>query len=398
MTIINPLPYTFVVNTVIDPTQVNADFAQIVNSTNTNAAHNGANSDITSLSGLTTPLSVAQGGTGSATAPGALTSLGAVAKAGDTMSGALTIAAGGYGLTVNNSLLVGAASQFNSNLTILGGMVAAGASQFNSNLIVYGSIAVPNGGNMQLVTLTSCPINFCALDSCSFSGGSATGTTLQSCAAIGGLSVTGGLTVASGLAVSSGDLVVNAGNAAVAGSLTVDATGTAIYVPNGNLVVAGTMYAGQSITTAAAGTAVYAPNGDIILGGTLQTGTDVVCGNQGFKPGGGAWVDSSDIRTKKAIVPYTRGLADVLKLAPVSFQHNGKGGSVDDGKTYIGLVADDVLPVMPEMIGTRKAKLDRADDHDTDILTLDATALIYALTNSVKELSARVAALEGKQA
>lgn len=42
----------------------------------TDAAKNGANSDITSLTGLTTPLSIAQGGTGSTTADAARTALG----------------------------------------------------------------------------------------------------------------------------------------------------------------------------------------------------------------------------------------------------------------------------------------------------------------------------------
>lgn len=43
-------------------------------------AHNGPNSDITSLAGLTTALSIAQGGTGAATAAAALTALGAAAS------------------------------------------------------------------------------------------------------------------------------------------------------------------------------------------------------------------------------------------------------------------------------------------------------------------------------
>lgn len=45
--------------------------------TNLSAAESGANSDITSLAGLTTPLSVAQGGTASATAAAARAALGA---------------------------------------------------------------------------------------------------------------------------------------------------------------------------------------------------------------------------------------------------------------------------------------------------------------------------------
>jgi hypothetical protein len=40
--------------------------------------------------------------------------------------------------------------------------------------------------------------------------------------------------------------------------------------------------------------------------------------------------------------------------------------------------------------------LNPGDEDETELLTLDATPLIYALVNAVKELSARVAALEGK--
>ncbi len=67
MTIINPLPYTFFNGTVADATQVDADFNQIVANVNANGAHSGANSDITSLTALSTPLSTAQGGTGRTT-------------------------------------------------------------------------------------------------------------------------------------------------------------------------------------------------------------------------------------------------------------------------------------------------------------------------------------------
>lgn len=61
--IINTLPFQLQNGTTADASQVMADFNQIVNNTNTNAAKNGANSDITSLSGLTTPITPAQGGT-----------------------------------------------------------------------------------------------------------------------------------------------------------------------------------------------------------------------------------------------------------------------------------------------------------------------------------------------
>lgn len=56
-----------------------------------NAASKGANNDITSLSGLDTPLSIKQGGTGSNNAKGALSSLGAFPSSGGVIGGAITV-------------------------------------------------------------------------------------------------------------------------------------------------------------------------------------------------------------------------------------------------------------------------------------------------------------------
>lgn len=56
--------YTLTNGTTADANQVMSNFNTLLNCANNNLAHNGANSDITSLSGLTTPLSVPQGGTG----------------------------------------------------------------------------------------------------------------------------------------------------------------------------------------------------------------------------------------------------------------------------------------------------------------------------------------------
>src|SRR5882672_5153759 len=75
MTIVNALPFNLQNGTTADATQVMADFNSIKNDVNTNAAHNGANNDITSLAGLTTPLSIGQGGTGQTTAAAAQAAL-----------------------------------------------------------------------------------------------------------------------------------------------------------------------------------------------------------------------------------------------------------------------------------------------------------------------------------
>jgi hypothetical protein len=62
--IIPALPYNLTNGTTADANQVMADFNDVVSGVNTNGAHNGPNSDITALTGLTTPLTAAQGGTG----------------------------------------------------------------------------------------------------------------------------------------------------------------------------------------------------------------------------------------------------------------------------------------------------------------------------------------------
>ena len=59
--------YTLTNGTTADANQVMANFNTIMSCANNNLAHSGANSDITSLSSLSTPLSVSQGGTGLAT-------------------------------------------------------------------------------------------------------------------------------------------------------------------------------------------------------------------------------------------------------------------------------------------------------------------------------------------
>lgn len=63
MTIINALPFNLQNGNTADATQVDANFNEIVNDVNTNAAHNGVNTDITALTGLITPITPVQGGT-----------------------------------------------------------------------------------------------------------------------------------------------------------------------------------------------------------------------------------------------------------------------------------------------------------------------------------------------
>ena len=149
----------------------------------------------------------------------------------------------------------------------------------------------------------------------------------------------------------------------------------------------------------AAGTygATFTPAGGLSVIQNLY-GANVTVGANGYKPGGGAWADSSDIRTKQDIEPYTAGLYEVLQLEPKRYSKNGKGGTKATDTRYIGLIAQDVQPVMPEMVFLVPDEMQPAvDDQDyiPELLGIETTALIYALVNSVQTLTQRIVALEG---
>lgn len=62
-TIVPSIPYNLTNGSLADATQVMGNFNTIITDVNANGAHNGVNNDITSITGLTTPLTNAQGGT-----------------------------------------------------------------------------------------------------------------------------------------------------------------------------------------------------------------------------------------------------------------------------------------------------------------------------------------------
>ena len=72
-----------------------------------------------------------------------------------------------------------------------------------------------------------------------------------------------------------------------------------------------------------------------------------------------------------------------MKLRPVEFKFNNYSGFSEEVRRKVnrGLIADEVLKVMPECIGSLQNK------KFGKIKSLDATPIIYALVNSVKELN-----------
>ena len=95
---------------------------------------------------------------------------------------------------------------------------------------------------------------------------------------------------------------------------------------------------------------------------------------------------TSSVKYKKDIADATWGLAEVLKLRPVTFKSNGTGDMADD-QTYGGFTAEDVHDAgLTEFVQYN-------ENNEPDALSYGH--MVALLTNAIKELSAKITALEG---
>ena len=133
---------------------------------------------------------------------------------------------------------------------------------------------------------------------------------------------------------------------------------------------------------------------DITNAGSGNNWGVYIANGNAAKPGGGSWTATSDSRVKTVLGNYARGLQELLQINPIDFEYNGKGGHAPDGHRYTGVIAQDLQAVMPEMVSSRKGKLNESDEDETDILMVDNSALVYALVNAAKELKAELDAVK----
>jgi len=160
----------------------------------------------------------------------------------------------------------------------------------------------------------------------------------------------------------------------------------------------------------------------IDISGNLNVSTGTA-----YKPGGGSWTAPSDERIKTVIGDYTPGLDAITQLAPRRFTYKGNDTPTSDvsmplvppaegeaapkinaapypsspnydpaskGTEFIGLIAQEIEAIFPGMVTTRSGYID--GEAIDDLRVVDTTPLIYALVNAVKELSAKIVALEAK--
>ena len=138
------------------------------------------------------------------------------------------------------------------------------------------------------------------------------------------------------------------------------------------------------------------PNGGNVGIGTsspsyqLQLGADSAA-----KPTSALWTIASDKRIKENIIPYSKGLQELLNINPVTYDYNGLGGFAK-GKGGVGIIAQEIIDILPDSVSSIKGKLNETDEEEIDILNFNGHELIYVLINAIKELKAEIDELKNK--
>ena len=102
-------------------------------------------------------------------------------------------------------------------------------------------------------------------------------------------------------------------------------------------------------------------------------------------------IQTSDIRLKKNITPLKYGLAEALKLRPVRYQWKD-----NDGKEKIGLIAQEVLQIIPEIvnIGDDENKMHGLNYSELTVVLIKAIQeqqkMIEQLKKKVEDLGAQI--------
>ena len=99
----------------------------------------------------------------------------------------------------------------------------------------------------------------------------------------------------------------------------------------------------------------------------------------------------SDRRLKRNLVEVRGALRKVNALTAYTYEKKQTLEATEYDKKEVGLIAQDVEQVLPEAVNRI---VDSSNDKGTEVLTLSNSALIALLVEAVKELSAKVEALE----
>lgn len=129
---------------------------------------------------------------------------------------------------------------------------------------------------------------------------------------------------------------------------------------------------------------------------TLESGGSLIlAGSTAQKATGTTWSNPSDQRLKSNITDYPKGIPELMQVRVCEWEYNGKGGTVE-GMRGIGVIADEVMVVLPNTVETYDAKLNDTDEETTAIKKFDATEITWLLVKAVQEQQAIINSLEAR--
>lgn len=147
------------------------------------------------------------------------------------------------------------------------------------------------------------------------------------------------------------------------------------------------------------------PGGSVPIAERMRLSTAgalVLAGSTAQKATGTTWSNPSDQRLKSNIRDYTKGITELMQVRVREWEYNGKGGTTD-GMKGLGVVADEVMIVLPDTVENYDEKLNADDEKTTAIKKFDATEITWLLVKTAQEqqalitsLTARITALENK--
>jgi hypothetical protein len=126
---------------------------------------------------------------------------------------------------------------------------------------------------------------------------------------------------------------------------------------------------------------------------TLTDGGNLtISGATATKASGTTWANPSDQRLKNNIRDYEKGSAELMQIRVREWEYNGKAGTTE-GMKGLGVIADEVMTVLPDTVENYEEKLNADDEEKTAIKKFDATEITWLLVKTVQEQQALIVSM-----
>jgi hypothetical protein len=192
----------------------------------------------------------------------------------------------------------------------------------------------------------------------------------------------------------------SAGNVGIGTNSPLNAAGTNLHITaaggTARIVLESTGGSGRQyrITTDQLGALNFFDNPSATIRLQIDSnGALILAGSTAQKATGTTWSNPSDQRLKDNIRDYTKGMTELMKVRVREWEYNGKGGTVE-GTKGLGVVADEIMDVLPETVENYKAKLNADDEESIAIKKFDATEITWLLVKAVQEQQAMIEELK----